>query len=186
MQTAVTTLTPKFVQPRCAEVPLVIFSAVDPVWRDCWQVAGNVPVVVVSHRGPEEILAAQRALGVRHPFVCGGGAALYVPSGYFPELTRIGSARDGWNIVDFKAPYDTGHAVRLLASLFRVCNERVVIVGIVDRWDDRVLLHYADVPVVVRSGRIDETRLVESVPAAYVTNTAGAAGWTEAILGTMT
>ena len=190
MQTLTHTAPPPFtdVEPRTLEVPLVIFSAVDGAWNAptaSWLTAQGVPVVLVSRKTAAEILAAQEALGCRHPFVSDGGAALYVPAGYFPELTRIGAYRDGWNIVEFKAPHDTGHAVRLLASLFRVSSERAVIVALVERWADRVLLQEADVPVVVRSGDPDQLRLIESTPSAYLTTATGAAGWSEAVQGTL-
>jgi predicted mannosyl-3-phosphoglycerate phosphatase (HAD superfamily) len=175
-------------EPHTLEVPLVIFSAVDGAWSAptaSWLTAQRVPVVLVSWRSAAEILEVQEALGCRHPFVCDSGASLYVPAGYFPELTRIGSYRDGWNVVEFKAPYDTGHAVRLLTSLFRVSSERAIIVGLVERWADRVLLQEADVPVVVRSGDPDQLRLVESTPSAYLTTATGAAGWCEALQGTL-
>jgi predicted mannosyl-3-phosphoglycerate phosphatase (HAD superfamily) len=181
-------LQPVPLEPGCAEVPLVIFSAVDEAWNTTtarWLAARNVPIVLVSRRSADEVLAAQTALGTRHPFVCDGGAALYVPTGYFPELTRIGSVREGWNCVEFKAPYDTGHAVRLLASLYRVCNERAVIVALAQQWGDRVLLQEADVPVVVRDGDVDQMRLLDCVPSAYLTSASGLAGWGEAVQGTL-
>jgi predicted mannosyl-3-phosphoglycerate phosphatase (HAD superfamily) len=173
---------------------LVVFSATQYVWpgRDGppeavraarWLVSRGIPLVMVSHRAAPDILGLQQELGIRHPFVSDGGAALYIPAGYFPELTRIGAERDGWNIVEFKPPHDTGHAVRLLASLYRLCRDEVVIVGLGDTWAHRVLLHESDVPVVVRSGAADEAQLVQSLPIAYLTNAPGAAGWSEAILG---
>jgi predicted mannosyl-3-phosphoglycerate phosphatase (HAD superfamily) len=188
MLTHTVALPPLPPEPRCEEVPLVIFSAVDEAWNTPtarWLAAGNVPVVLVSRRSADEVLAAQAMLGTRHPFVCDGGAALYVPTGYFPELTRIGYVRDGWNCVEFKAPYDTGHAVRLLTSLYRVCNERSVIVALVQQWADRVLLQEADVPVVVRNGDPDQMRLLDCIPSAYLTSASGLAGWGEALQGTL-
>lgn len=183
---------------RANETPLVIFTAVDHVWpREAvrpapdavgavqWLVSRNVPMVLVSQRPAADVIALQSALGVRHPFVCDGGASLYVPAAYFPELTRIGRFRDGWNVVEFKAPHDTGPAVRLLASLYRVCCGDAVIVGLVDRWADRTLLHEVDVPVIVRAPHPDVVRLVECMPAAYLTNAPGPAGWSEAILGAL-
>ena len=142
-------------------------------------------MVCVSQRPAAEVLAMQQALGVRHPFVCDGGGALYVPVGYFPELTRIGTFLDGWNVVEFKTPHETGRAVRLLASLYRVCCGSAVIVGLVDRWEDRALLHEVDVPVVVRTPHPDALRLIDCIPSAYLTTAPGSAGWSEAILGAL-
>jgi predicted mannosyl-3-phosphoglycerate phosphatase (HAD superfamily) len=177
-----------------APATLVVFSATKSVWPGHdgppeavraarWLVSRGVPLVIVSERTASDVLVLQRDLGIRHPFVCDGGATLYIPAGYFPELTRIGVEHEGWNIVEFKPPHETAHAVRLLASLYRLCREEVVIVGLGDTWADRVLLHESDVPVVVRSGAADEAQLVQSLPIAYLTNAPGAAGWSEAILG---
>jgi mannosyl-3-phosphoglycerate phosphatase family protein len=78
---------------------------------------------------------------------------------------------------------DPGHAVRLLISLFRTCAEPPVIVGVGDDWTDRALLQEVDAPIVVRNHTVDQTRLLRTVPTAYVTKGVGPAGWTEAILG---
>lgn len=175
----------------------MVFSATDDLWNTAgsslptataavrWLVSKRVPLVLASARPAEDVLALQETLGTCHPFVCGGGAALYIPVAYFPELTRIGATRDGWNIVEFKPPYDTGHAVRLLASLFRLSAGDVAIVGLVDSWRDRELLNVVDVPIVVRSDRPDETQLLAALPSAYLTTATGAAGWSEAILGSL-
>jgi hypothetical protein len=173
--------------PRPLEVPLVIFTALDVSGTSTarWLASRNVPIVFVSSRPAPEVLAMQASLGVRHPFVCDDGAALYIPAAYFPELTRIGTFNNGWNIVEFKPPYDTGHGVRLLTSLFRVSSDHVVIVGLAERWQDRVLLHESDVPVIVRSGHPDQLRLLECVPSAYLTDATGTAGWCEAVQGTL-
>lgn len=170
------------------ELPLVVFTTVDQAWTTAtarWLASRNVPIVLVAHECADEVMAWQEALGVRHPFVCNGGAALYIPAAYFPELTRIGRYQDGWNVVEFKAPYDSGAAVRLLASLFRVRSDQALIVALVDRWADRALLHEADVPVVVRSGDPEQLRLLESTPSAYLTTAMGTAGWCEAVQGTL-
>jgi predicted mannosyl-3-phosphoglycerate phosphatase (HAD superfamily) len=183
----------------CVTVSLVIFSAIDHVWtedgdgvaaeaRDAVRalVSRGVPLVMVSQRSASELLRLQDRLGIRHPFVCGGGAALYVPAGYFPELAHIGTDRDGWNVVEFKAPYDAAPAVRLLASLYKLCTrEEAMIVGLGATWSDRVLMQASDAAVVVGTGTADEARLREWMPSAYVTVARGAAGWSEAILGSV-
>jgi predicted mannosyl-3-phosphoglycerate phosphatase (HAD superfamily) len=172
MQTS--TLTPSaplpvLTSPPCAGVSLVIFSAVDDVLTDPGAIEGirfltghEVPLVLVSERPAADLLALQQAHGVAHPFVCDGGAALYLPAGYFPELTRIGTCRDGWNVVEFRSRHPEP-AVRFLVSLFRLCSEKAVIVGLAGSEDDRALLHEVDVPCVV-----------DGVP-----------GWSEAILGSL-
>jgi predicted mannosyl-3-phosphoglycerate phosphatase (HAD superfamily) len=183
--------------PMCAEASLVVFSAMDHLWsaetgavEDAlpalqWLVSSGVPLVLVSRRPAAEVLALHGQLRIRHPFVCDGGGALHVPSSYFPGLPRLGTSRDPWNVLTFGAPHGDGHAVRLLASLYRLCSTQAVIVGVVHDWGDRALLHEADVPVVVRTAVGDDSRLVETAPNAYLTHARGAAGWSEAILGSL-
>jgi mannosyl-3-phosphoglycerate phosphatase len=206
MQTAVTTPPAPTVvldrirpaaRPPCAATTLVIFTAVDGVLRDGQTRSTSntqaalrllaqreIPLVLTSSRPATELLALQHELGIRYPFVAGGGASLHIPAGYFPELTRIGAQRDGWNIVEFKVP-EAGHAIRLLLSLYRLCNEDLVIVALADSVQHRVLLHEADVPVIVRSHDADQEALLREMPSAYLTSAAGPAGWSEAILGSV-
>jgi len=185
------------VRPPCAVATLVIFTAVDGVLCDAdsrttdetraalrMLAQKDIPLVLTSSRPPSELLALQRELNVHYPFIAGGGASLHIPAGYFPELTRIGAQRDGWNVVEFKVP-EAGHAVRLLVSLYRLCSEEVVIVGLADTPHHRVLLHAADVPVIVRNDKADQQALLREMPSAYLTTAAGPAGWSEAILGSV-
>jgi predicted mannosyl-3-phosphoglycerate phosphatase (HAD superfamily) len=205
MQTAMTTSTPPVLtaSPRpavkspCAATTLVIFTALDGVLRDgdtcsthetraALRMLGqrDIPIVLTSSRPAHELLAVQRELGMRYPFVANGGASLHIPTGYFPELTRIGSQVDGWNVVEFKVP-EAGHGIRLLMSLYRLCSEDVVIVALADHPEDRVLLHEADVPVIVRNDSLNQRALLSEMPSAYMTTAAGPAGWSEAILGSV-
>ncbi len=185
MPTAVTTLPVSTVltapirpvaKSPCAGTTLVIFTAVDGVlWdaearstsetRAALQMLAQreVPLVLTSARSAADLLTLQRELGIRYPFVAGGGASLHIPSGYFPELTRIGAQVDGWNVVEFKVP-EGGHAIRLLMSLYRLCREDVVIVALADTAHDRVLLHQADVPVIVRNDGADQQALLREMP----------------------
>ena len=206
MQTAVTTLpvpsvpaTPlrRAVKPPCAAASLVIFTAVDGLLCDAathsteetrtalrMLAQRDIPLVFVSSRSPSELVALQAELNLRSPFVAGGGASLHIPAGYFPELTRIGAQHHGWNIVQFKVP-EGGHAIRLLTSLYRLCSEEVLIVALADTAQHRVLLHAADVPVIVRNDNADQRALLREMPSAYLTTAAGPAGWSEAILGSV-
>jgi predicted mannosyl-3-phosphoglycerate phosphatase (HAD superfamily) len=206
MQTVVTTVPPATVptdsirlstRPPCAAATLVIFSAVDGVLLDAetrstsdtqlalqMLVDREIPLVLTSSRPPSELRALQRELGIRYPFVAEGGASRHIPAGYFPELTRIGAQADGWNIVEFKVP-EAGHAIRLLLSLYRLCSGGVVIVALADSAQHRVLLHEADVPVIVRNDDAGQAALLREIPSAYLTMAAGPAGWREAILGSV-
>src|SRR5688572_20542743 len=84
---------------REASRSLVVFTAVDGAIRlgasgSCDDArraielleSRRVPVVLTSIHAANELVALQRDLGQRHPFVCDGGATLYVPHGYFAEL----------------------------------------------------------------------------------------------------
>ena len=212
METAVTTLTAptvptplptvpaapvRHVQSPCAAATLVIFTAVDGVLceadtRSTHETRAalrllrqrDIPLVLTSACPPADVLALQRELAIRYPFVANGGASLHIPAGYFPELTRIGAQAAGWNIVEFKVP-EAGHAIRLLMSLYRLCSEEVVIVALADTAQHRVLLHEADVAVIVRNDHVDQRGIRRDMPSAYLTTAEGPAGWSEAILGSV-
>jgi predicted mannosyl-3-phosphoglycerate phosphatase (HAD superfamily) len=206
MQTAVTTLpvppvptstTRHAAKPPCAGASLVIFTAVDGLLCDrethathetrvalAMLAQREIPLVFISARPASELLALQRELDLRYPFVADGGASLHIPAGYFPELTRIGAQRHGWNVVEFKVP-EAGHAIRLLTSLYRLCSDEVVIVALADTAEHRVLLHAVDVPVIVRNINADQQALLREMPSAYLTTAVGPAGWSEAILGSV-
>jgi hypothetical protein len=133
-----------------------------------------------------ELMAPQSACNVAHPFVCSGGACLYIPAGYFPELKSIGHRRGAWHVVDFRTPHENGRAVTFLMALYRLCNEQVMIVGLAEHWADRIVLRDADVPIVVRNDAVDQGALVHATANVYLTTGLGAAGWSEAILGAAT
>ena len=139
-------------------------------------------VVLCSERGPDEVEALQRELGVRHPFICRRGAALHIPRGFFYGLPADGPDDAEWEVIDFGTPR-LAHAVRLVATLYRAAGTAPLIVGIGEDWRDRALLHEVDAPVVVRNAALDQSRLMKNVPTAYVTKAEGPSGWIEAILG---
>jgi predicted mannosyl-3-phosphoglycerate phosphatase (HAD superfamily) len=139
-------------------------------------------VVLCSEQEPDEVEAVQRMLGVRLPFICRRGAALHIPRGFFCGLPAGGPSDGEWEVIDFGTPR-LGHAVRLVATLYRAAGLAPLIVGIGQDWRDRALLREVDAPVVVRNSAVDQSRLVRNVPTAYVTEAEGANGWREAILG---
>jgi predicted mannosyl-3-phosphoglycerate phosphatase (HAD superfamily) len=145
----------------------------------------SVPVVFISDELPAAMVRLQRDLGMQHPFIAAGGAQLYVPRGYFPDLLDSGGPDDepGWQVVRLHTRGDAGDAVRLLMALYRFGDERVLFVGLGQEWKHHALLRAVDVPVIVRNARVDQTRLQRSLPDAYLTTAAGTDGWTEAILG---
>jgi mannosyl-3-phosphoglycerate phosphatase len=65
----------------------------------------RVPLVLCSGRTRAEIEHATLALGTRHPFICEGGNALFIPRGYFPF--EIDNSREvaGYDVVEFGRRY---------------------------------------------------------------------------------
>jgi predicted mannosyl-3-phosphoglycerate phosphatase (HAD superfamily) len=146
----------------------------------------QIPVILSSHLAAADVRALQASLGVTEPFICDGGGALHLPTGYFGALPGFGQRHDGWDIISCASPRrdadESPEALRLLLSLYRMCAGEVIVVGVASHWRDRVLLREADVPIVVRCDA-DQQRLARRFPAAYVTEQYGAAGWVEAMLG---
>jgi len=174
--------------------PVVIFACVDDArsWfkNDVAQrtvrnlASRQVPVVLVSTGPAQDILVAQTSLGVREPFICGGGRLLYVPVEYFGDLGTVGVRRDQWRVVEFPAPDDRGAAVCLLVSLYRMSNEEIVVAGLGRESADSVVLQHVEVPIVVRHDRIDQTVLMRELPSAHRTSAEALSGWVEAVFGT--
>ena len=65
----------------------------------------GVPIVLCSSRTRAEIEAIQQELGIRHPFVCEGGGAVFIPVDYFGF--NVSGVRDmaGYHAVEFGRPY---------------------------------------------------------------------------------
>ena len=145
-------------------------------------IARGIPVVLLSHGDARDVQDLQRELGLAQPFICEGGASLYIPRGYFEELDGLASGDDTWEIFGFGVR-DPARAVRLLSSLFSVRGEDVLTIGFGCDWSDRALLAAVHVPVVVRTDAEEQARLLRRVPGAYVTTATGPAGWSEAVLG---
>jgi len=174
---------------------IVVFTAIDGILRDrdrgpCGQVRNGlnllcerqVPVVLMSHGDAEPVQRLQHELGLLEPFICEGGAVLYIPRGYFEELDGLTSGDDRWEVFQFGVR-DPARAVRLLASLFCVRGADVLTIGFGCSWADRTLLASVSVPIIVRNDSDDQAKLLRRIPGAYVTTATGAAGWSEAVLG---
>ena len=177
---------------------LVIFTTLDGPLRDVRSSGAGparnaiavladqgIPLVLVSRDAAEDVFAVQHELGLRHPFICDGGTAAYVPHGYFTELNGLTEPCGDWDVIPFQHGRGTAQAVRLLIALYRSYFDDAVVVGLGDRWDDRELLSEVDVPIVVRSEAADQRQLMLKLPSAYVTRASGPAGWSEAILGSV-
>ena len=145
-------------------------------------IARAIPVVLLSHGDATQVQDLQQELGLMQPFICRGGAALYIPRGYFEELDGLAAGDDTWEIFEFGVR-DPARAVRLLSSLYSVRGEDVLTIGFGCDWNDRALLAAVHVPVIVRADSEDQARLLRRIPGAYVTTATGPAGWSEAVLG---
>ena len=142
----------------------------------------NVPLVLVSHDDAAPVQQLQAQLGLDEPFICDGGATLYIPRGYFEELDGLAAGDDCWEVFHFGVR-DPARAVRLLASLYSVRGEDVLTIGFGCHWADRALLAAVNVSIIVRDGSDDHARLLRRIPGAYLTTATGPAGWSEAVLG---
>lgn len=138
-------------------------------------------VVLCVEEDADAVIGIQRGLGLRQPFICRRGAAVHIPRGFFCA-PQAEDAQSDWEVIDFGTPR-LAHAVGLIAALYRAAGTMPLIVGIGEEWRDRALLRVVDAPVIVRNSAIDQTRLIQNVPTAYVTEAQGANGWIEAILG---
>jgi predicted mannosyl-3-phosphoglycerate phosphatase (HAD superfamily) len=96
---------------------LVIFSDVDDVLADPANasLAGaisplardHVPLILCSGKTRAEIEQIMHALGIRHPFVCEHGEAVFVPRGYFPfDVPNAGDVA-GYDVIEFGRSYRT-------------------------------------------------------------------------------
>ena len=145
----------------------------------------QIPVVLLSHGDPGPVQELQRELRLQEPFVCEGGATLYIPRGYFEELDGMTAGDAAWEVFEFGVR-DPARTVRLLTSLYTVRGEEILTIGFGCDWSDRALLAVVDVPIVVRQDTGDHERLLRRFPDAYVTVASGPAGWSEAVLGSAT
>jgi hypothetical protein len=145
----------------------------------------GIPVVLVSDDDAAAVAEAQGRLGLRQPFISGGGAALHVPEGYFEQMPAADRpSGDGWSVLEFledDRPADYSRAVRLLLLLYWANRDDGRVVAVTDRHPG--LLEHADIPIIVRNPGIDQQGLRQGCPGAYVTQGTGGAGWAEAILG---
>ncbi len=181
-------------QPHRAERSILVLTCVDGALRTApgESVASarsalhelshsGIPIVLASHHHRDEMMALENELGVQEPFIAENGRTLAVPRGYFarlPGLTTTGS----WDVIEFEPP-SIEDAIEMLMWLFRVSGESPLLVGVGASWNDHLLLRHVDIPVLVKNQDIDQRRLLAQFPDAYITQSTGIDGWTEAILG---
>jgi predicted mannosyl-3-phosphoglycerate phosphatase (HAD superfamily) len=143
--------------------------------------AAHVPLVLVSDASATDVQQFQREIGLVQPFICGHGAALYIPAAYFSDTDE--PAAGPWEVFSFD-PADTAAAIRLLSALFVARgHDKILSVGLGCDCGDGTMLAAVDVPIVVRDQHRDQQPLLQYVPGAYLTTATGAAGWLEAVIG---
>ena len=135
------------------------------------------PIVFCSGRTRAELGLLQQRLGIRDPFVCESGAALFVPTGYFPFALRDARPAAGSDVIEFGEP----HAVVLEQLRETAARLRVPIVGFADLSVDDVaaecnlsllqarLAKFREYEEVFRVGDADsgaQTRLIKALRAA--------------------
>lgn len=185
----------RFVPAPVTSTSIVIVTVIDgilrhPITGSCLEARvaldllneRGIPVVMMTHGDPGPAQNLQRELGIVQPFICDGGATLYIPRGYFEELDGLTSGDAVWEIFEFGVR-EPARAMRLLSSLYSVRGEDILTIGFGCDWSDRALLAAVDVPIVVRQDDGDQGRLLHRFPDAYVTTATGPAGWSEAVLG---
>jgi mannosyl-3-phosphoglycerate phosphatase len=95
------------------------------------------------------------------------------------RLNRIGGAR----FEHACGAVDKGTAVGLIAALYERAFGSCLTIGLGDALNDVCFLRKMDVPVIVRNGDGGTASLVlEQVPAATVTRSAGPEGWSQAVV----
>jgi len=141
--------------------------------------ACQVPLVFVSDSPAQDVRQLQRELGVTAPFICERGAALLVP----PDDDGDGLRARPWAQHRFVPP-DMAAAVTVLREILTVRRGRdILMVGLGCAVSDYGFLAAVDIPIVVRQHDADQASLLHRLPNVYVTRSAGAVGWSEALLG---
>src|SRR5262249_44541472 len=96
-------------------VPVVVFTDVDDSLLtpstnraiDPHETLGreNITLVLCSSKTCAELEIVQQELGIRHPFICESGAAVFVPHGYFPFEVPRDRDGAGYHVIEFGMPY---------------------------------------------------------------------------------
>lgn len=103
---------------RMSNRPVIVFSDVDVVFNEPSSAAmraaadllarlsrEHVPLVLCSTRTRAELEYISRELGIRHPFVCESGSAVFIPTGYLGFEVPDGREVAGYQAVEFGEPY---------------------------------------------------------------------------------
>jgi predicted mannosyl-3-phosphoglycerate phosphatase (HAD superfamily) len=115
-------------------VPIVVVSAADDALRDRGPVSTaraaealrllrdeRVALVLYSNHTRSELELIQQELGILHPFVSEGGAALFVPTGYFAQQIPGARRRAGHDVVEIGSQHaDVLQRLRAAAGRNRI------------------------------------------------------------------
>jgi predicted mannosyl-3-phosphoglycerate phosphatase (HAD superfamily) len=66
----------------------------------------RIIVILCSHGTRAEVEGVRQKLGIYHPFVCEGGAVLFVPEKYFGSDIESTRRVGGYQAIEFGAPYE--------------------------------------------------------------------------------
>lgn len=64
----------------------------------------RIPVIPTTSKTRAEIVQLREELGNNHPFIVENGAAVFIPSGYFPAAPEGTVTRDGFWVKEFSSP----------------------------------------------------------------------------------
>lgn len=115
---------------RGAETPSLADAraAMDLLRRD------EVSVVLCTDQSASQLMWLQQELGIRQPFICENGAAVYIPAGYFEDIPDLGRPAGEWEIIEFGPPHS-----EVLAALHRTAERlKIGIVGFHDLPVERI------------------------------------------------
>ena len=65
----------------------------------------NTPLVLCTSKTRAEVELWRERLDNAHPFIVENGGAVYIPRGYFPFAIKQAVQRDGYDVIEFGAPY---------------------------------------------------------------------------------
>lgn len=90
-----------------ASVPAVTMGSCRPLASVLETLAAErIIVVLCSRRTRAEVEAVRQALGLYHPFVCEGGAVVFVPDKYFGSGIENTRTVGGYQAIELGAPYE--------------------------------------------------------------------------------
>jgi mannosyl-3-phosphoglycerate phosphatase len=136
--------------------PILVFSEVDEVLRDpsagslapaahilAELASEEVSVVLCSSKTRAELEQIQQEFGIREPFICENGGALFIPPAYFDFAVPHAREIAGYQAVEFGRPYS-----EVVDTLRRAADQTgVEILGFSDMSVDEVA-YECDVPLL--------------------------------------